>query len=83
MISIEVDEQELFEIIMALHAFQKTDAEHSVEGEARKYEELAERRAKLLEKLHDIFDANATVDDALPTSEGSRSNILEMTPRRP
>ncbi len=82
MIRIEVDEQELFEIIMALHAFQKTDAEHSVEGEARRYQELAERREKLLDKLHDAFDAHATPEEGLPQCDVARANILEMMPRR-
>ena len=78
MIRIEVDEQELFEIIMALHAFQKSDAEHSVEGEARKYEELAERRSKLLDKLHDAFEEQSMPDPAPRKPDGAKPNVVEM-----
>lgn len=78
MIRIEVDEQELFEIIMALHAFQKTDAQHSVEGESRNYAELAGRRGALLDKLHDAFDAQTVPQK----QEGAvAAKVLEMQPR--
>lgn len=77
MIHIEVDEQELFEMIMALHAFQKSDAQHSVEGESRNYQDLAQRRAKLLEKLHDAFEEQTMSRK----HDASVAKILEMHPR--
>lgn len=74
MIRIDVNEQELFEMIMALHAFQKADAAHGVPGESRKYEELAECRSKLLEKLHAAFEAQA-----MPGK--TPANVFKMNPR--
>lgn len=80
MIRLELEEQELFDLIMALHAFQKTDAEHGVPAKCRKYEQLAQCRANLLDKLHDAFEAQST--PPRQKTEGA-ANLFEMTPRSP
>lgn len=49
MIRLNVSEQELFDLIMALYL--DAAVEHS-----RQHADVAERRETLLEKLHDAFD---------------------------
>jgi len=49
MIRLNVSEQELFDLIMALYL--DAAVEHS-----RRHPDVAERREALLEKLHDAFD---------------------------
>jgi hypothetical protein len=59
MIRLDVTEQELFDIIVAVHAAGRTEAGiESGELPVDQAGDALERRADLLEKLHDIFDAN-------------------------
>jgi hypothetical protein len=59
MIQVNVNDQELFELIMAVYALEKTSAAPSVgESEDPKFLEVAQVRRGLLEKLHGLFDQN-------------------------
>jgi len=63
MIRINVSEQELFDLIMALYL--DAAAEH-----AQRHPDVAERREALIEKLHDAFDNKvllAELEDRQPT----------------
>ena len=67
MTHVNLNDQELFEIIMALHAFEKTGAVSPVnETEARELHELTRRRRALLDKLHDVFDQSAMMPRRAP-----------------
>lgn len=59
MIQVNVNEQELFELIMAMYALEKTSAAPSVaESEDPKFLEVVQLRRSLLDKLHGLFDQN-------------------------
>jgi hypothetical protein len=59
MIQVNLNDQELFDIIMALYAFEKTSAVSPAdESEVVEFQELARRRHDLFDKLHDLFEQN-------------------------
>jgi hypothetical protein len=60
MTKVNLSDQELFEIIMALHAFAKAGEPPSIEEtETPEFQKVARGRRALLDKLHDAFDKNA------------------------
>jgi len=60
MTQVDLSDQELFEIIIALHTFDKTGAVSPMdENEALEIQEVARQRKALLDKLHDAFDESA------------------------
>ena len=78
MTHVNLNDQELFEIIMALHAFERTGAVLPVnETEARKLHEVTRRRRALLDKLHDVFDQSAMTPRRAPVraSPGAASSV--------
>ena len=74
MIRVDLTDQELFDIIMALYAFEKTSAVPPIdENENLEFQEVNRRRHGLLDKLHDLFDENTMLPhwqsmDALPAA---------------
>jgi hypothetical protein len=59
MMQVNLSDQELFDIIMALYAFEKTSAVPPIDAsEVLKFQEVARQRQGLLDKLHDVFDQN-------------------------
>ena len=60
MTQVDLSDQELFEIIIALHAFEKTSTLSSTdETQALEFQKVARGRRALLDRLHDVFDQNA------------------------
>jgi hypothetical protein len=60
MTQLNLSDQEVFELIMALHAFEKTGAlPPGDKTETPEFQEVARGRRALLDKLHDAFDQNA------------------------
>jgi len=82
MIELLVNDQELFEIIMALHAFEKSSAvPPSDSGEREEFEDLARRRHDLLDKLHDVFD-EAVVKPFRQSTGTPEPLLLQRRPRQ-
>jgi len=81
MIQVNMNDQELFDTIMALYAFEKTSAVPPIdENESLEFQELAQRRHDLLDKLHYLFDQN-TMLHYRESMDSLRAADLEFSPK--
>ena len=76
MTQINLTDQELFEIIIALHAFEKTGAGSPIdETQTLEFQKVARARRALLDKLHDVFDQSAMAPRRKSMRASSAANV--------